>query len=250
MFLSGTASHTADSKAEDGEGEYTSKATYYICLETKTKWETYSAIVPVDDCIMCELEKVKHYMDKTLSHSLVPNKVTGSYLETAKCKDSFAIPFVDMQFNLIWSPAQTPPNDTAIYGKDIVRQFDKFLKKANPWGIPQLNLTFTPGYVRDTSTKFAYQNAGWNYETADGGTLTLSEMMANIEEIESTVSKERTSNLEVESVKSQGEDFIIYAQSIMAEINTMNMYFENYKELFKEIGDDICPAIFGKDYLD
>jgi len=251
MFLSGTASHTSDSKAADGEGEgeYVSKATYYICLEAKTKWETYSTFIPVDDCIMCELEKVQHYLEKTLSHSLTPNKVTGSYLETAKCKDSFAVPYVDLQFNLIWSPALTPPNDTAIYGKDIVREFDKLLKRSHPWGIPQLNLTYMPGYVRDIATKFAYQKAGWTYEGADGS-LTLSEMMHSIDEIDASISKDRTSNLEVESVKSKGEDFIIYSQAIMSEINTMNMYFGNYKKLFKEIGDEICPAIVATPYMD
>jgi len=231
----------AGGSEEGGEG-YSARAMYYMCLESKTIWETYSAFVPVEDCIYCELIKMNAYLQETLSHSLLPGKVAGNFGETSKCKDSFQMPLVDINFIVSWAPAQTPTNDDAIWGKSIIQEFNKFLVRNHPYGIPGYPASFMPQYGLDLASELVY-----NRVTED---TTFDDIAYEIEELQDEIMREQISNEEQFEIASKGEDFVVYSQDIMTEVKQMTMYFSSMNKMFKHISEVTCPNLVGKDYLD
>lgn len=217
-------------------------AMYYICLEWKIKWQKYTSYVPVDNCIACEFEKINSYLQETLSHSLVPNKATGNFGETAKCKDTLNVPLIDLRFVTMWAPAQTPPHDEAIYGKSVATEWEKFLKRTHPFGLSFSGTTRLPEYNQELASKLAY-----SYMSPD---TSFSELQASINQIQNEVSKQQAESVEQFSIESEGQDFVGYSQEVLAEVKQITMYFRNFTRMLKTLVDETCPALLSKDYLD
>lgn len=224
-------------EATDEEGKNVSSVQWYICLENKIKWETYSSYVPVDNCINCELEKILAAMQKTLSHSLTPNKVTGNYMESSKCKQSMGeFSPLDIHLFLIWAPLQTPPQDDAIYGKSIIKEWNKFVQRTNPVA------TGDALKLPESLTKVAIEQASEN-APAD---QTMDQLIKEIESIEETMARQQANSVTQYEVGSVGEDMVAYSQAIMLEVGQMTNYFKNFTDMFKKISTETCPVILSK----
>ncbi|MBT4055962.1 hypothetical protein HOE67_02520 [Candidatus Peregrinibacteria bacterium] len=152
------------------------------------------------------------------------------------------MPLIDIQFIQLWAPAITPPNDDAIYGKNLLKEWDKFIKRGHPYGISNSGVTQLLEYSTELAADIAYSKV-----TPDSDFTSL---LQDINEIQSFVTKDQVDNIEQFEIISKGEDFIVYSQSVMAEIKTMTMYFKNFMNMFKEIGEEICPSIAEKPYKD
>ena len=224
-----------ETKTESGEN--VTSVQWYVCLETKVKWETYSSYVPVDNCINCELEKILAAMQKTLSHSLTPNKVTGNYMESSKCKQSMGeISPVDIHLFLIWAPLQTPPQDDAIYGKSIIKEWNKFVQRTNPVATgDKLKL---PESLTKVATEQAYANSSSGQ--------TMEQLVQEIESIEESMSRQQANSVAQYEIGSSGEDTVAYSQAIMREVGQMTNYFKNFTDMFKKISTETCPVILDK----
>lgn len=224
-------------EATDEEGKNVSSVQWYVCLENKIKWETYSSYVPVDNCINCELEKILAAMQKTLSHSLTPNKVTGNYMESSKCKQSMGeFSPLDIHLFLIWAPLQTPPQDDAIYGKSIIKEWNKFVQRTNP-------ITYGDALkLPESLTKVAMEQASDN-APAD---QTMDQLIKEIESIEETMARQQANSVTQYEAGSAGEDMVAYSQAIMLEVGQMTNYFKNFTDMFKKISTETCPVILSK----
>jgi hypothetical protein len=234
---------SSDSGLENNGQVPLSKAQFYMCFETSSKWETYSSYVPnKDKCVQCELDKILGFMNKTLSHSLAPNKVTGNYLESSKCKDSLSTPGIDMQFFVIWEPVQTPPQNDAIFGKSIVDEWNKFIKRNDPLALRSGNGIIGASLLiesqKQQATDWAYNNMDTNADVAD--------VLAEINRIDQQFSRQQAEGVEQYEIKSKGEDFVVYAQTVIREIGQMSQYFKNYMEMFKKLDKETCKALLNK----
>jgi len=224
-------------EATTDEGENLAAMQWYVCLENKIKCETYSSYIPVDNCISCELEKILAAMQKTLSHSLIPNKVTGNYMESSKCKQSMGeLPLIDINLFLIWAPLQTPPQDDAIYGKSIVKEWNKFVQRTNP--VATGDSLKLPESLTKVATEQAYSNASPDQ--------TMEQLIADIENIEQSIARQQANSVEQYEAGAAGEDTVAYSQAIMREVGQMTNYFKNFTDSFKKISTEICPEILGK----
>jgi hypothetical protein len=235
LFLSGSGSASKN-------GISLGAADYYICLEFKTIWETYSSYVPKTPCIKCELDKILNYMQKTLSNSMTPNKVTGGYMESSKCSKSMTSIPLNLQIQIIWAPALTPPNDDAIYGKNVISEWNKFVSRQNPFALKDIGVSLLVENQAKTATDSASQNAGPN--------STLFDLVNETSQIQESLAKQQADAVEQYEISTQGENFVIYAQSVMEEIGQMQKFFENYTEMFKTILTKSCPSLIGKPYAD
>lgn len=224
-------------EATDEEGKNVSSVQWYVCLENKIKWETYSSYVPVDNCINCELEKILAAMQKTLSHSLTPNKVTGNYMESSKCKQSMGeFSPLDIHLFLIWAPLQTPPQDDAIYGKNIFKEWNKFVQRTNP--VATGDALKLPESLTKVATEQAYANSSSGQ--------TMEQLIQEIESIEESMARQQANSVAQYEVGSSGEDFVAYSQAVMLQVGQMTNYFKNFTDMFKKISTETCPAILNK----
>ena len=245
LFLGGggaQGSAEATTTDDDGEEYSLAKAEFYICLETSSKWETYKSFVPAAPCITCEIEKSLAYMQKTLSHSLAPNKLTGNLFESSKCKNVWdAVNSIDLQFISVWAPVPTPPQDDAIYGKSLAKEWEKFVTRNHPYLLETageaIGFSLLPEHTTQMSVDWAMQNADPEADLAD--------LITEMGLIEQSIKAKASEDVEKYVVSSQAEDFVIYSQAVMQEVGQMTVYFQKFFEQFQQIVTDkeYCPKI-------
>lgn len=197
-----------------------------ICLSTKIIKKKVTSFQPGDSCIACEIDKINDYMNKTLSHSLVPNKVTGNIMESAKCKDAFG-PFFDMQFTAISAPVPTPSNDDIIFGKNIFEEWRKFVRRYQIFPDIDPTLEFELAYAPRT--------------------LTQPEVFNSIRSILASKRAEAKQEIENITLANSGTNSTLYIQTVLKEVSRMSKYFDGYLKQFIKINEELCPAINEKD---
>ena len=211
-----------------------------ICLTTEYVYETLSSYQPGDSCILCEVEKINAILDETVSHSLVPNKVTGNLMESAKCKDSYKLSGIDMQFIAIAAPIATPSDSEAIFGKNGIEEWNKFVDRYKPLLLPEF----------DAPTNFLLN-------VAPSGT-TQADILIEAGNVQSAAAAEAMKGVEDYKSYNDGINTMFYSQNVFAEIEQMSAYFKHYKEIFEKIegtnGDleenqIACPVILKKPNL-
>lgn len=210
---------------------------FYICLELKTKWATYSTVIPDAPCVSCELQKVLAYMNKTVEHSFIPHKVTGNYLEPSLCKSALAN-LVDIKFNMIWTPIMTPPKGDAILGKNIFVEWKKFLDRSHPLGLEGIGRSLLPDHIDQVAADTAMQNTG---PDADYTTI-----MQQVNQVRDTFTKQQAENINKFDAISAGENFVTYSQDVMKEVDQMTKFFRGFKATFETMANETCPAILNK----
>lgn len=197
-----------------------------VCLETTLVKKRVSSYQPGQSCIACEIEKINQFMDKTLSHSLLPNKVTGNLMESAVCKDAFQ-PLVDMQFIAIAAPVETPANDDLIYGRNVVDEWNKFIDRYQP-------LLFSK--VEDS--KFVLEQAPPDTSQA--------EVFNEIQKIQASEQAKALREIKNFELTSSGVNTVIYTQSLLDEMKQMTRLFKSYNKIMSDINSQVCPAIKAK----
>lgn len=191
------------------------KAQLSICLSTKFVMKTVSSYYPGKGCVLCEVEEINDQMDKTLSHSLVPNKVAGNFLESAKCKDAYGT-FLDMKFITIAAPIPTPSNDDIIYGKNIFEEWKKFADRYQPLLFPKI----------DSVTKFQLAQD----EPATQESI-VSEVNKNILKGEA----EALQIIEGTKAAENANNMALYGNAVLGEMKLMTEFFRNYMTVYETI---------------
>jgi hypothetical protein len=240
----------AQTETEDDEGMPLAEAEIYICLTKTVKWETYSSYVPAAPCFSCAFEKILAYFDKTLSNAMLPNKLTGNLMESSLCKKQLvSLNAIDINFILVWAPIQTPPNDEAIFGKNIWEEWDKFVQKTHPYLLETadgktLGYSLLGEHENNMATSWVLQNRK--------GDETVAELIEEINTVQAQMEAETAAQVSEYKVTSQVEDFAIYSQQVMVEVGQMTEYFKVFNDMFKQIAEqkEYCAGIITKKSCD
>jgi len=199
-----------------------------VCLQTSFKKKTYVSYNPGDSCVICEINKINEAMNKTLRHSLVPNKATGNLLEYPKCKKTGTL--LNFQFVSIAAPIPSPPNDEIIFGNNIFNEWKKFIDRYEPF----------LGYGGTDKLEDEFQ-----LQFATGGTTqadTFFDVSATKLQRESEALKE------IENFKeaAYGENTALFVQKILTEIKLMNNFFTGYTAQYQKVSEQF-PKIKAKE---
>lgn len=213
-----------------------------LCLDLKLVRETLTSYQPGDSCIACEVEKITGLLEKTLDHTLVPNKVTGNLLESAKCKKAGTL--INLQFITIWNPIPTPPNDDLIFGKNIFEEWNKFTERYQPLLFNKL--AFDTEDRPELSNDF---NLEYQSQAAPPG-VTQSQIF---DEVNATKAKYTAqAEVAVEELKSGNEatDMLLYSKNVLLEMRQMNALFENFNRSYQNIVTNAIPGLCSKGNVD
>lgn len=190
---------------EGGLGAYIS-----VCLQVSFKKKTYISYNPGDSCVICEINKINENMNKTLRHSLVPNKATGNLMESAKCKDAGTL--LNFQFISIAAPIPSPPNDDIIGLNNIFNEWKKMVDRYQPF----------LGYSGDTKLEDEFK---LQFVSAD---TTIESQFIDITKTKLEREAEALKEIENFGDASVGENTALFIQRILKEIKLMNNFFSGY----------------------
>lgn len=199
-----------------------------VCLQTSFKKKTYVSYNPGDSCVICEINKINEAMNKTLRHSLVPNKATGNLLEYPKCKKTGTL--LNFQFVSIAVPIPSPPNDEIIFGNNIFNEWKKFVDRYEPF----------LGYGGTDKLEDEFQ-----LQFATGGT-TQADTFFEISAIKLQRESEALKEIENYKEAAYGENTALFVQKILTEIKLMNNFFTGYTAQYQKIKEQF-PKIKAKE---
>lgn len=200
-----------------------------VCFETKLIKETVMSYQPGDSCIACEIEQINKYLEKTLSHGLVPNKVTGNILESAKCKKTGTL--LNLQFITIFNPIPTPINDDLIFGKNILEEWNKFADNYNPLLLSEI--------------EFDTNEEELQLKMAPPATTQL-EVIDELRKIQDAAVAESGFNVKKGQVGNQSTNTTLYLKTVLEEVKQMNYLFSSFQEIFKKMNEDALEKIIRK----
>jgi hypothetical protein len=206
-----------------------------FCVNSELIYKTVSSFQPGSSCVACEVDAINELMNKTLSHSLIPNKVTGNIMESAKCKEAF-MPLPDIQFITIAAPVATPPNDDLIFGNNIFAEWNSFVDRYHPF------LSGAPQFSDNTAAEF-------ELEYADEGT-SISNVFLSVETSKGDATAEALAEANLRLDASSATDAKLYGQVVLAEIQQMNALFEQMNSFLIDIDTNACRELVNKPDLD
>lgn len=192
-----------------------------VCFETSFIKQTYVSYQPGDSCVLCEVNRINENMNKTLNHSLVPNKATGNLMESAKCKESGLL--LNFQFIAMSAPVPTEPNDDIIFGKNIFAEWKSFADRYQPF----LGFDASP----EVSGEFDLQYAPAN--------TTQEDIFNSVKAITLQKKNEALQEIEKQKKGNDGTNIALYVQTILKEINSMNSFFDGYLTLYGKINKEL-----------
>jgi hypothetical protein len=190
-----------------------------VCLQTSFKKKTYVSYNPGESCVICEINKINEAMNKTLRHSLVPNKATGNLLEYPKCKKTGTL--LNFQFVSIAAPIPSPPNDEIIFLNNVFNEWKKFVDRYEPF----------LGYGGTDKLEDEFQ-----LQFATGGT-TQANTFFEISAIKLQRESEALKEIENYKEAAYGENTALFVQKILTEIKLMNNFFTGYTAQYKKVNE-------------
>ncbi|MFA6305814.1 MAG: hypothetical protein WC651_03770 [Candidatus Gracilibacteria bacterium] len=194
-----------------------------VCLTVKLVKKTLTSYYPGKSCVLCEVKKINETLKKTLDHSLIPNKVTGNLMESAKCKSAIEVPLIDMKFVLIEASIPTPSGNDAIFGKNIFESWRKFVDRYRP-------LLFSYS-IFDTISKAQLENAP--------SAITQDKIFSEIQKEFATATAEANKNISDIEMSESATNTALYAQTLIKELDFMTQTFEKYKNLLEKT-NNVC----------
>lgn len=219
------------------QGDYF-QANAAICLTVQQVNEVYRSYNPGNSCIACEISKINENLDKTLAHSLIPNKATGNILESAKCKDVGNL--FSLQFTTVWNPIPTPANDDLVFGNNIFEEWNDFASRYKPILLEDVNFEIneaanTSGSgITDSLVQFAPE--GLNQQALYNAVQkTVAEYQA-----------EAATNLRNYQDANEAGGQLLYENALLNEMKQMNALFNSFNDLFIDINEVTIPEIQGK----
>lgn len=192
-----------------------------VCLEISFKKKTYVSYNPGESCVKCEVNKIVENMNKTLSHSMVPNKATGNLMEVPKCKKTGTL--LNFQFIAMAVPIPSPPNDEILGLNNTHNEWKKFVDRYKPF----------LGYDVEAELQDEYK-----LQFAETG----ADQASSFSDIQKTKSsRESEAKQEIENVKAAklGENTALFVQKILTEMNLMNNFFDGYKTLYEKMDKEL-----------
>lgn len=209
-----------------------------LCLETELILDRVSPFQPKDSCVRCEVAKINENLDKVLSHTLVPNKITGNLFESAKCKTSDDL--FNIQFVTIWNPVPTPPNDDLIYDKDIYEEWNDFVERYN---------LFLP-YVTEDNEQYTEDFQVRFQSRAAPGDLSRDELFDDLRKVKAARTAEAELNLKAIDLGPSVQNVLQYGRNVLEETLQMNSFFKNFNDVFKKIDKEALQKIKAKPDVD
>lgn len=202
-----------------------------LCVDTKLVFKRVRSYNPGQSCVACELDQINDDLNKTLYHSLIPNKVTGNYFESAKCKQSFE-PLLDMQFITMAAPITTPPNDELIFGNDIFREWNDFVRQYQPF------LGLEPTFDEEFQSQMLFKSAGEDTKRTD--------IVNQVRALRAQQTAEAGQDIFTTSLGNSSRGVMEYSQEVLGEMRQMTAFFESFNDKFQGISQQICPDIINK----
>lgn len=223
---------------ESVDNEYI-QANAAMCITMTLVRETISSYQPGDSCLICEVEKINELMDETLSHTLIPNKVTGNLLESAKCKETNGS-LLNFQVITIWNPIPAPANDELIFGKNIFEEWNNFAQRYQPALLD--NISFEPDDAPDTSISAITEYESGNIP--DG--LSQAELYYRVLATKDAYVAEALQEVKEYEKGNTGSNQLLYLRTILGEMENMNGLFTSYRDLFGKIDKEAIQKIKAK----
>lgn len=167
------------------------------------------------NCIRCEVDKINEAFNKTLSHSLIPNKTTGNIFESATCKKSFGT-HISFKFHLVANPLPASPADDLIFGKNILAEWNKFVDRYKPYGFGK--------WEADTTEQFALTYLPLDI-TTDALVLSMEKSKAD------NIAKVKNDIMALE-VADEGTNMTLFSGPVLDHMREMTAFFKIYKNVF------------------
>lgn len=209
-----------------------------LCLDVEFISEVLSSYYPGASCIQCEVEEILVLIDKTLSHSLIPNKATGNLMESAKCKQSTEL--LNIQIIKILNPIPVPPNDDVIFGRNILEEWNKFTERFQPvlWDKIGFEIEDRP----ELSDDYILQSQS----TALPAGATQEDLYNDVNNIKEYYSAQAETDIKDFEGANQVADLMIYSQNILNEMGQMNEIFETFNRTFNDIIEKVFSEFDSK----
>lgn len=192
-----------------------------VCLQTSFKKKTYQSYNPGDSCIVCEINKINEAMNKTLRHSLIPNKPTGNLMEVPKCKKTGTL--LNFQFVSIAAPIPSPPNDEIMFLNNIFNEWKKFVDRYQPF------LGYGGSGTREEEYQFQFAKTG----TAQ------SKLFLEARTIQLKRESEALSEIENYQKANYGENVALFVQKIVTEMKLMDNFFVGYSKQYEKVNKEL-----------
>lgn len=235
--LGGIGDSYLEGSTNPGNGKAFS-ADISLCLDVKMIKQTIASYQPGTKCVLCELEKINEDLEKTLSHTLVPNKATGNLLESAKCKNAGTL--FSMQFVTIWNPVPAPEEDI-IFGKNIFEQWNKFVENYQPIWPGKLNITTENRPDQSENRLLQVQGS-----TTPSG-VSQSELFDQVQNIRNKYAAEAVVNVQNLQIANTATNVSGYAEDIVSQMEEMNALFQNFGSVYIKLNENVLPEILQKE---
>ncbi|MFA7685530.1 MAG: hypothetical protein WCX95_01880 [Candidatus Gracilibacteria bacterium] len=179
-------------------------------------------------CIQCEINKINEAFNKTLSHSLIPNKATGNIMESATCKESYGT-LLDFKVHLVPNPMPAKPEDDLILGKNIIDEWNKFVERYKPYGYGK--------WDRDTTDDYAL-----NYLPPD---TSSDELFLSMEATKAANLAQAKTDIAAMEIADEGTNMMLFSTPVLAQMKEMAGYFKVYRGMYLQTVD-VCKGIQNK----
>lgn len=209
-----------------------------LCLDINMVKETALSYEAGAGCVFCELEEINEHLDKTLAHSLVPNKATGNLMEVSKAKNLGSL--LSMNLILVRSPIPTAEHSETIYGKNIFEEWNKFLERYQPIyaGKAKIPIEERP----DLSADRLLQVKG---PVVPEGTTHL-DLLDRIDSVQRAAETEARLNISSLRQTTDASNVAMHLRDLLAEMGEMNTYFLNFLNTYTELNEEVLPEILQK----
>lgn len=225
-----------------------SQAFASFCFAILTKSRDYSTFYPTKPCINCTISAMNQALKETVSHSLVPSKLTGNIFESAKCKDGVNLSnLFDLNIFVVPMPILTPPKYGAYEGHDIAREFELFSKKYLPLSQAREDQKKDdPATQDDTEDELLEKQSTAQCLSYGSSDMTQVELLNCVNEI---VASEKGRTKSAISEKNDQVALRVSSelyQPVAQELVQMRTFFQIFKEMFSEIQTKTCPNLNSK----
>jgi hypothetical protein len=202
-----------------------------VCFSYEFIYKTYSSYHPSASCIKCEVDRINESLNKLLSSSLVPNKVTGSYMESAKCKDALTLLIPSLNIIAIPSPVSTPMNYDLISEKNIFEEWNDFIDLHRPFLSDAGKL---PG---DLSNSLILENSP--------ASVNMTKVLLDVQKSQNQEIADALSVVNKNEMGKLLSDNNLYAREFFAQIRQFHGMFITFQELIKD-STDACKLVESK----
>ncbi len=243
-----------------------------FCLEITTGNNAGKTRYPDNDrCIACNVDFINKHLYDTISHNLVPSKITGNIFETPVCKEvlGLKIPPKDMGgiIQFFSKPIRTPVHDDIVTKMDfedaVFEAFDKILSSppSDPLGVGSA-LSFDkhgPVYYlkycneeavteeqKELCAQVLTNKATELALTNNSQESTYEEVLSDIDRIIAEAEKNAQNEARTQKNETKLENASLFYQYLIEEMDQMQTYFSVYFDMLGKIQTDATDKLCEK----